>query len=175
MAHPIDASTPTDREIRVTRLFDAPRRLVFDCHTIPDLVRRWMLGPPGWTMPVCEIDLRVGGQYHHVWRSDADGSQFGFRGEYREIVSPERLVHTERYEAGDVAEGGEGGASGEASEALCTLTLTEEGGRTRLTQTMRFATPEIRDQVLQTGMADGMGMSYDRLDTVMDEQKVAGA
>ncbi|MDQ3809254.1 MAG: SRPBCC domain-containing protein, partial [Chloroflexota bacterium] len=113
MTHPIDVTTPSDREIRVTRVFDAPRSLIFDCHTKPDLVRRWLLGPPGWSMPVCEIDLRVGGQYRYVWRNDVDGREFSIGGEYREVVPPERIVHTERYE-GD--EGGEGG------EALSTLT-----------------------------------------------------
>ena len=160
MTHPVDVTTPSDREVRVTRVFDAPRTLVFDCHTEPALVQRWMLGPPGWSMPVCEIDLRVGGQYRHVWRNTADGSEFGFTGEYREIDSPGRLVTIERHEG---------------EEALCTLTLTEQDGRTTLTQTIRFATPEARDRALQTGMTDGMGASYDRLETLMDEQKVSRA
>ena len=90
--HAIDVTTPDDLEIRVTRVFDAPRSLIFECHTQPELVRRWLLGPPGWSMPVCEIDLRVGGQYRYVWRSDTDGGEFGFRGEYREIRAPERVV-----------------------------------------------------------------------------------
>ena len=161
MAHPVDVTTPNDREIRVSREFDAPRDLLFDCHTVPDLVRRWLLGPPGWSMPVCEIDLRVGGRYRYVWRNNADGSEFGFVGEYREIVAPERVVHTERLD------GGEGGA---AAEALCTLTLTERGGRTVLTQAMRFVTTEARDQALATGMTDGMAASYDRLQTLTQER-----
>lgn len=160
MTRPVDVTAPTDREIHVTRVFDAPRTLVFDCHTKPDLARRWLLGPPGWTMPVCEIDFRVGGRYRYVWRNDADGSEFGLGGTFREIVSPERVVHTERFE------GSEGG------EALCTLALTEAGGRTTLTQSMRFATPELRDQALQSGMTDGMGASYDRLEGLIKEQKV---
>jgi uncharacterized protein YndB with AHSA1/START domain len=162
MAHTIDVTTPSDREIRVTRVFDAPRSLVFDCHTQPELVRRWLTGPPGWTMPVCEIDLRVGGQYRYVWRNDADGSEFGFVGEYREVASPHRIVHTERFDGTD---------GGQAGDALCTLVLTEEGGRTTLTQTMRFPTPESRDQALQSGMTDGMGASYDRLEELMVAQR----
>lgn len=158
MPQPVDVTTPNDREVRVTRVFDAPRTLIFSCHTEPDLVRRWMLGPPGWSMPVCEIDLRVGGQYRYMWRNDADGSEFGMDGEYREIAAPERLVNIERFEG---------------NEALCTLTLTEHAGRTTLTQTMQFATREARDQALQSGMTDGMATSYDRLETLMNEQKVA--
>ena len=154
MGRAIDVSTPSDLEIRVTRVFDAPRALIFDCHTDPALVRRWLLGPPGWTMPVCEIDLRVGGRYRYVWRSDADGSEFGFRGQYREVVAPERVVHTEWIDSGE----GEPDA-----EALCTLVLTEDGGRTTLTHTMRFPTRELRDQALQSGMTEGMGSSYDQL------------
>lgn len=160
----IDVTTPGDREIRVTRVFDAPASLLYECHTEPDLVRRWMLGPDGWSMPVCEIDLRVGGRYRHVWRSDADGSEFGFRGEYRELAAPNRIVHTE---------GWDGTEPGEDTDALCTLLLTEEGGRTTLDYTMRFPTPELRDQALQSGMADGMGTSYDRLEQLMREPTAA--
>src|SRR5947199_8947203 len=87
-----------DREIVLTRVFDAPRRLVFDALTKPELVRRWLLGPPGWSMVVCEIDLKVGGAYRYVWRHDRDGSEFGMRGVYREIVPPERLVNTESFD-----------------------------------------------------------------------------
>ncbi len=68
MPKPVDVSTPSDREIRVARAFDAPARLVWDCHTKPELIRRWMLGPPGWSMPVCEVDLTVGGAYRYRWR-----------------------------------------------------------------------------------------------------------
>src|ERR1700740_2690854 len=90
-------TTPTEREIAMTRVFDAPRRLVFDAMTRPELVKRWLLGPPGWSMPVCEIDLRVGGTYRYVWRG-ADGTEMGMRGVYREIAPPERLVATESFD-----------------------------------------------------------------------------
>jgi uncharacterized protein YndB with AHSA1/START domain len=164
MPHPVEVTFPSDREVRVTRVFDAPRDLIFEAHTEAGLVRRWMLGPDGWTMPVCEIDLRVGGQYRYVWRNDADGSEFGFRGEYHEIVVPGRIVHSER------PDGPEGGA---VEAALCTLVLTEQGGRTTLTHTMRFATPELRDQVVATGMTDGMATSYDRLETIAAARRAA--
>ena len=158
MTRTVDVTTPSEREIRVTREFDAPRTLVFDCHTKPEFVKRWLLGPPGWTMPVCEIDLRVGGKYLYTWRNDADGSEFSIGGVHREITPPERIVTLENF-------------MGE--EALCTLTLTEKNGRTTLVQNMQFENQEKRDQALKTGMTDGMGSSYDRLESVLEEEKVA--
>ena len=163
MPHPVDVSVPNDREIRVTRVFDAPRNLLWDCHTKPELLRRWHLGPDGWSMPVCDIDLRVGGEYRNVWRSDDDGSEFGFRGRYRTIVAPEQLVHTERFD---------GTPESEQNDAVCTLTLTEADGRTTLVYAMVFPTREIRDQALQSGMTDGMATDYDRLESVIAEHSV---
>ena len=91
-------TTPSDREILITRDFNAPRALVFDCMSKPELVRRWLLGPPGWTMPVCDIDLRVGGRYRYVWRNEADGTEMGMGGVYMEIVPPEKVVQTELFD-----------------------------------------------------------------------------
>ena len=145
-------TTPSDREIEMTRVFDAPRKLVFDAHTEPDLVRQWLLGPPGWSMPVCEMDVRVGGKYRWVWRHDRDGTTMGMGGVYREIVKPERLVVTERFDE-----------AWYPGEALNTLVLVEQGGRTTLTQTMRYESREARDAVLQSGMESGVKASYDRL------------
>src|SRR2546430_2321535 len=85
-------TTPGERDIVMTRVFDAPCQLVFDAHTKPELVKRWLLGPPGWSMPVCEIDLRVGGKYRFVWRHDRNGTEMGMGGVYREIKAPERIV-----------------------------------------------------------------------------------
>ena len=150
---PLIIETPSDREILVTRIFNAPRSLVWDCHTKPELVRRWLLGPPGWSMPLCEIDLRVGGKYHYRWRNDTDGSEFGFNGIHREIEAPVRIVTTERF---DGAEG----------EALSTLVLAEQNGKTTLSLTMLFSTKEARDGALATGMTDGMETSYQRLDQI---------
>ena len=93
-----NVSTPTDRSIEIARDFNAPRRMVFDAFTKPDLVRRWLLGPDGWTMPVCEIDLRVGGRYRYVWRKEATGTDMGMGGVFREIVRPEKLVATEKFD-----------------------------------------------------------------------------
>src|SRR5437588_12693017 len=91
-------TTRGDREIVITRAFDAPRKRVFDAFTKPELVKQWLLGPPGWSMPVCEIDLRVGGKYRYVWRRDSDGTDMGMGGVYREIVAPERIVATEKFD-----------------------------------------------------------------------------
>jgi uncharacterized protein YndB with AHSA1/START domain len=148
----LKVTMPSDREIAMTRMFDAPRTLVFDAHTKPELVKRWLLGPPGWTMPVCEIDLRVGGKYRWVWRSDNDGSTMGIGGVYRQIVAPERIVTTERFDE-----------SWYPGEGLNTLVLIETGGRTTLTQTMRYESKEARDAVLKSGMEQGVEASYDRL------------
>lgn len=144
-------TTPTDREIVMTRVFDAPRRLVFQALTTPELVRQWMLGPPGWTMPVCDVDLRVGGAYRHLWRN-VDGSEMGMRGTILEIVVPERLVATEKFDQ-----------PWYPGEAVVTTVLTEEGGKTTLTLTVRYESREIRDGVLKTPMAQGVAAGYDRL------------
>jgi len=90
----LKVTTPSDREIVMTRVFDAPRHLVFEALSKPELVKQWLLGPPGWTMPVCEVDLRVGGAYRFLWRGP-DGAEMGSRGVFREVVPPERLVATE--------------------------------------------------------------------------------
>jgi len=140
-------TTPSEREIAMVRALDALARLVFDAHTRPDLVRRWLLGPDGWTMSVCEIDLRVGGGFRYAWRN-ADGRDFGIDGFDREIAAPGRSVHTE------VCEG---------AECLVTTIFEEEAGRTTVTMTMLFASREARDGALGSGMARGVAASYDRL------------
>jgi len=145
-------TTPSDREIAMTRVFDAPRRLVYDAHTKPDLVRQWLLGPPGWSMSVCEMDVRVGGKYRWVWRHDRDGTTMGMGGAYKEVVAPERLVTTEKFDE-----------AWYPGESLNTLVLVEQGGRTTLTQTMRYESREARDAVLKSGMEKGVTASYDRL------------
>ncbi len=148
----LKVTTPSDREIEMTRVFDAPRRLVWDAYTKPDLVRQWLLGPPGWSMPVCDIDLRVGGKYRYVWRNDSDGTEMGMGGVYREIRAPERLVTTERFDQAWYPGAGVG-----------TLVLLEQGARTTLTLTMLYESREAREAVLKTGMEQGVGASYDRL------------
>ena len=154
----VSVSTPSDREIRVTRIFDAPRALVFECHTKPELLQQWLLGPPGWTMPGCEVDFRVGGKYLYTWRNEADGSEFSIGGVHEEIVPPERIVTLESF-MGD--------------EALNTLTFDEQNGRTTMVLTMQFENREKRDQAMKTGMTYGMAFGYDRLDQVLDVRKGA--
>ena len=151
----LKVTTPTDREVVMTRIFDAPRRLVFDSFTKPELVRRWMYGWDGWTLPVCEIDLRVGGKYRFVWRGP-DGTEMGMGGVYREIVPPERVVTSELFD-----EDWTGG------ETLVTIVLTEQDGKTLLTQTIFYSSREARDAAIQTGMAEGLSMGLDRLDQVL--------
>jgi uncharacterized protein YndB with AHSA1/START domain len=144
--------TQGDREIVMTRALDAPRRLVFDAFTKPELVKQWLLGPPGWSMPICEIDLRVGGVYRYVWRRDSDGSEMGMSGVYREIAAPERLVATEKFDQ-----------PWYPGEAVGTTVLVEQGGKTTITQTVLYQSQEARDAVLKSGMERGVAASYDRL------------
>lgn len=146
-------TTPTPRETVVTREFDAPRRLVFDALTKPELLRRWY-GMPGWTMVVCEIDLRVGGAFRFLSRRDT-GKDVGQRGEYREIVPPERLVNTERWEDWD------------AGDCLVTTVLTEEGGRTTLTSTVLYPSEKVRDTILASGLRHGAEALYGQLDAFL--------
>jgi uncharacterized protein YndB with AHSA1/START domain len=162
-----DVTLPSDREVKVTRSFKAPRELVFRAFTEPDLLRRWMLGPPGWSMPVCEMDLRVGGRYRWGWRSDTDGAQFGFSGTFREVDPPSRLVHTEAYEPGDVG----GGFPGK--ESLITVTFDERGGVTTVTTVMDFGSKEARDAAVATGMTGGMEQSYQLLDRLIEGGSIA--
>jgi uncharacterized protein YndB with AHSA1/START domain len=143
---------PSDREIAMTRTFDAPRQLVWDAHTKPELVKRWLLGPPGWSMPVCTIDLRVGGSYRYEWRKDSDGSTMAMGGIYKAIVPLERIVSTEQFDD-PWYEG----------EAIGTLVLKEQGGKTTLTTTVLYASKAIRDSVLKSGMTSGVEESYNRL------------
>jgi uncharacterized protein YndB with AHSA1/START domain len=137
-------TTPSDREVVATR------RLVWEAYTNPEHVPHWMLGPEGWTMPVCEIDLRPGGEWHFAWRKP-DGTEMAMRGVYQEIVPPERLVHTESW-------------GGDWPEVLSTMVLTEEDGKTTMVCTVLYPSKEARDRALGTGMKDGWSVSNDRLD-----------
>lgn len=143
-------------DIGMTRVFGAPRALVFDAFTRPELVRRWLLGPEGWTMPVCEIDLRAGGSYRYVWRREKDGTQMGLGGVYREVVVPERIVHSELFDQ-----------PWYPGEAVVTTAFTEQAGRTTVSMTIRYASREARDGVLKSGMERGVAVSYDRLEAIL--------
>jgi uncharacterized protein YndB with AHSA1/START domain len=146
-------TTPSDREVEVTRVFDAPRELVWKAFTEPEHVTQWMLGPEGWTMPVCEIDLRPGGAYRFVWRQE-DGTEMTITGVHEEVDPPERLVTTDSW--------GE-----EWPETRNTIVFAEEDGKTTLTTTLLYPSQEARDAALGTGMADGMSMGYDRLEELL--------
>ncbi|HLW85702.1 MAG TPA: SRPBCC family protein [Candidatus Sulfotelmatobacter sp.] len=142
-----------DREIVVTRVFDVPRRLVFEAYTKPELVKRWLLGPDGWSMPVCEIDLRAGGKYRYVWKNDSDGKEMGMGGVFREVMPPERIVATEKFDE-----------AWYPGEAVDTIVLAERDGKTTLTQTIVYDSHETRDAVLKSPMQYGMAASYERLE-----------
>jgi uncharacterized protein YndB with AHSA1/START domain len=147
----LKVTTRGDREIVMTRVLDAPRSMVFDAFTKPELVRRWLLGPEGWSMPVCEIDLRVGGKYRYVWRH-AKGQEMGMGGEFREIVPPERIVSTEKFDE-----------SWYPGEAVGTLVLTEQEGKTTVTQIVLYQSREAREAVLKSPMESGVAAGYKRL------------
>lgn len=149
-----EVTTPSDTDIRMTRLFDAPVQLVFEAMTKPEHVQRWwgQLGE-GYSVPVCEIDFRVGGKWKFVNRHPH--GEATFYGEYREIDPPGHMVHTEIF------------ADYPDSVSVVTTRLTEENGKTRFTATVRYPSQEIRDMVMSTGMADGAGTSYDRMEDLL--------
>ena len=149
-------TTPSDQEICMTRLLDAPRHLVFEAMTNPEHVKRWWgrLGE-GYSVPVCEIDLRPGGAWRFVNRHPK--GEVAFYGEYREITPPSRLVFTEIFEQFP------------DSVSVVTAEFTDEGGKTRLTATVRYPSLEVRDMVLASGMASGASISYDRLEDLVAE------
>jgi uncharacterized protein YndB with AHSA1/START domain len=148
-------TAPGDREIVMTRVFDAPRDLVFEAWTRPEFLRRWLLGPPGWSMPVCEIDLKIGGTYRYVWEGPG-GVRMGMGGVYREIAAPGRIVATERFDE-----------PWYPGEAVGTIVLTEKGGQTTLAQTIVYESREARDAVLKTPMEQGVAAGYDRLAEIL--------
>ena len=147
----LKVATPSHREVAMTRVFDAPRDLLFDALTKPKLLKRWFYGPPGWTLDVCEMDLQVGGAYRWVWRG-ADGTEMGVAGVFREVVIPERIVATERFDV-----------PWYPGEAVVTQVLVENGAQTTLTLTVLYESQEARDIALRTPMTQGVEMGYNRL------------
>jgi uncharacterized protein YndB with AHSA1/START domain len=149
-------STPSDREVRLTRLFDAPRELVFEAMTKPEHVKRWWgILSDEHSVTVCDVDLRPGGAWRFVGRGPK--GEYAFYGVYREIAAPSSVVFTEIFEPFPEV------------ESVVTSVLTEENGKTRLTVTVRYPSLEVRDMVLGTGMAKGAGISYDRLEDLVRE------
>lgn len=155
----LKVTAPSEREIAMTRVFDAPRNLVFDAHTRPELVKRWLLGPPGWSMPVCEIDLKVGGAYRYVWRKD-DGTEMGMGGVFREIMPSERIVNTESWDQAWFP-----------GDAVITTTFVEQGGKTTLTMVILYESQQARDGVLASPMEGGVQASYDRLAELLKDSR----
>lgn len=140
---------PSDTEISMSREFDAGTALVWDAFTKPALIKRWLLGPDGWEMPICEVDLRAGGKWRYGWAQPDGSAAFEMYGEYLEVTPHSRIVHTEHFE--------------DNPPATTTITFVEADGRTTMTTTMRLVSQEARDAVLATGMSDGAGRSYERL------------
>jgi uncharacterized protein YndB with AHSA1/START domain len=148
-------TTPTDREILITRIFDAPRHLVFEALTTPALLKRWLGVHGGWSLATCEIDLRVGGAFRYVWRN-VNGAEMGMGGVFREIVAPERIVATERFDQ-----------PWYPGDAVNTTTLDEQGGRTTLRMAIMYESKDVRDGVLKSPMESGMSAGFDTLAQVL--------
>lgn len=152
-------SLPSDTEILMSRVFEAPRHLVFEAMTRPEYIRRWWGCMEGFTMPVCDVDFRVGGKYRFVGRGP-DGAEFGFSGEYREIEVPSKVVNTEIFDPFP------------DSPALCTMTLEERDGKTYYRNLIVHTSKEARDGQLQSGMEVGADIALDRLEEIA--QQLAG-
>lgn len=156
-AKTVQLTTPSPREVVIERDFDAPRALVFDALTQPDLLKRWC-GPKGWSMVVCDIDLKVGGRYRFVTRRP-DGKEVGQRGTYKEIVRPSRIVNTESWEDWD------------PGEVLVTTELAERKGGTTLTTTIVFPSQEVRDMLIKSGFKHASSEGYEKLDACLAEMQ----
>lgn len=166
----LQVSTPNDLEIVMTRTFDAPRMLVWEAMTKPELLKRWMFTPPEWSWATCEMDLRIGGEFRWAWNGPNGQLALLIWGVYKEIDAPFRIVHTERMEMGPGAgtcgpENAEG--SEEPWELLATLELNEHGGKTEMRMTLAFGSKAARDGALASGMEHGMEAGYAMLDEIL--------
>lgn len=150
-----DLKREGDTDLVGSRRFAAPPELVFRAHLEPELIRQWMTGPEGWSMPVCEGDARPGGQMRYVWRQGDDPeSEFGLTATFVAIEPPHRIVNTERWNGGDMP------------DTEVTTEFAPDGDGTRMTIRLRYASAELREAALQSGMVEGMEMSYDRIDNL---------
>ena len=158
IASTLHITTPSDRELRIERSFNAPVKLVWDCHTKPDLVRRWMLGPTHTTMPVCDIDLSVGGKYRYEW-TYTDGRRLGLGGSFREIAPHTRIVHTELFDQ-----------DWTGGETVVTMTFDEARGKTNMTMTILYSSKAARDRAVESPMTEGMEGAYAHLDDILKQE-----
>jgi uncharacterized protein YndB with AHSA1/START domain len=164
---PAEVTLPSDTEVRVSRTFNAPVSLVWRAFTEPELLKRWMQGPPGWTMPVCDMDVRPGGTLRWRWRNAEEQQEFGFSGAFQDVVPNQRLVHTELFDPGELNDD-----AVHMAESLVTVTFEETDGKTSVTTLISYKSKADRDAAIATGMTDGMEMSYSGLDDLLDAMPV---
>ncbi|MBC8108678.1 MAG: SRPBCC family protein [Anaerolineae bacterium] len=157
MKNVLKVTTPTETQIVVTRTFDAPRKLVWEAMSKPELIKRWLFGPPGWEMTQCDDDMRVGGKFRWAWRGP-NGEQLAMSGTYSEVTPPSRVARTESFEMG---------CDAQAGQQVATIELTEQADRTQMTVTLVYPSKEARDGALASGMEHGMAAGYDRLDEMI--------
>ncbi len=150
----------SDKSIEVRRSFNASKDLVYKAQTTPALLKRWMLGPPGWQMPVCEMDLKAGGKYRWRWKNIEDQSEFGFFGVFREVHAAEKLVYSQKFDPGTL--GGDMGG-----ECVITVTFSEMAGKATMNTRIDYKSKEDLEKAVATGMTDGMEMSYAALDNIL--------
>ncbi len=157
---PAAVNTPTDAQVEVVRSFDAPVNLVWKPFTEADWVCRWMLGPPGWTMPICVMDFRVGGKYQNVFRNEADGLEIAMAGDFREIETLRKIVQDEKHVVGDARANAE-------QNTVVTLTFQQTKRGTTVITLIEYASTRARDETLATGMGAAMEMGYRRIDDLL--------
>jgi uncharacterized protein YndB with AHSA1/START domain len=146
----VQVTTPSDTEVQITRLFDAPRELVFRAYTEAELLPKWCTGPDGWSMPVCEVP-KTTGPYRWVFKKTGGTEEMTIAGQILEFAPPERLVSTESW-------------GPEWPETRNTVIFSTKGKQTLVTLTIRYISKAARDEAVKTGMADGLDVSYDRLE-----------
>jgi uncharacterized protein YndB with AHSA1/START domain len=160
MRNMLNVTTSGDREIVITRVFNAPRHLVWNAVTKPELLKRWLIGPPGWEIDQFEDDVRAGGKFRWSWRGP-EGAAMAMSGVYKEVVPPERVVRTESFEFG---------CAPQAGEQIASMVLLEKQGVTTLTLTVLYPSKEARDGAVASGMERGLSIGYDRIDEILAEQ-----
>lgn len=160
--NPSHVCTSGDKGVVVKRSFSAPIELVWQAYTEPDFLRLWCNGPPGWSMPICEMDVRVGGSFCWRWKNEKDGTEFGFKGDFLEVIKNQKIVHTQHYDAGDL------GISMGMNPWILTVEFSTEGENTLVTTSFAFASTEDRDAAMNSGMTGGMEVNYKQLDRAFE-------